>query len=121
MLLWVIENILKPYCGSGATQCTPGLASQCLFVPQYRVSCEEDSRNDMGVQIEHIPGGCTLYCQAVDAELSKPLNGYMNEHSDQWLLENGSTKATTKQAPAAMQESCCVADGQLADRQCHLC
>jgi len=29
--------------------------------------------NELGVEVQHIPGGCTVVCQPVDVGVAKPL------------------------------------------------
>ena len=69
MLLWV-EKVLKPY-----VEAAPDRIIPILFLDSYRchmMSSVVDSIQPLGVEVEHIPGGCTCLCQPVDVGVNKP-------------------------------------------------
>ena len=45
--------------------------------------------NDLGVQVEHIPGGCTGLCQPIDIGVCKPLKNRIHARHDAWLVAQG--------------------------------
>ena len=70
--LW-IDKILKPYY---IDQASPGIVplillgsyQHCQHITKSTVSAIED----LGVEVKHIPGGCTSLCQPVDFGVNKP-------------------------------------------------
>ena len=69
MLLWV-EKVLKPY-----VEAAPDRIIPILFLDSYRcrmMSSVVDSIQALGVEVEHIPGGCTCLCQPVDVGINNP-------------------------------------------------
>jgi hypothetical protein len=44
---------------------------------------------DLGVEVEHIPGGCTGLCQPLDVGVNKPLKKLVREQWEDWMLEEG--------------------------------
>ena len=43
-----------------------------------------DKITDLGVQVEHIPGGCTCLCQPIDVGIAKPLKNRVRERDELW-------------------------------------
>ena len=70
MLMWV-EKVLKPFVQMAPVGIQPLLIldSYCCHMMQSVVNTIED----LGVQVEHIPGGCTGLCQPIDVAIGKPL------------------------------------------------
>lgn len=42
---------------------------------------------DLGVEVCHIPGGCTLLCQPVDIRFIKPVKTYLQSLQEEWMVE----------------------------------
>ena len=42
-----------------------------------------------GVQLQHIPGGCTGMCQPVDVGINKPFKCCMHGKWQEWLIHEG--------------------------------
>ena len=40
---------------------------------------------DMGIQVEHIPGGCTALAQPIDVGIGKPLKVRIRHRFEEWL------------------------------------
>ena len=74
MLLWV-EKVLKPYVESAPEGIVPLLLldSYCCQVMASVVN----EIQDLGVEVEHIPGSCTYLCQPVDIGINKPCKKHM--------------------------------------------
>ena len=74
MLLWV-EKVLKPYIESAPEGIVP-----LLLLDSYHCHVMASVVNeiqDLGVEVEHIPGGCTYLCQPVDIGINKPYKKHM--------------------------------------------
>ena len=40
----------------------------------------------LGVQVEHIPGGCTGLCQPIDVGICKPLKNHARNKHEDWMM-----------------------------------
>jgi DDE superfamily endonuclease len=49
----------------------------------------------LGVQVEHIPGGCTYLCQPVDIGVNKPFKVRIRKLWEQWMVAEGLATNTT--------------------------
>ena len=70
MLIWV-ERVLKPYVLEAPEHVVP-----LLFLDSYgchMVASVVTKIQLLGVEVEHIPDGCTALCQPVDIGVNKPL------------------------------------------------
>ena len=79
MLQWV-EKILKPYIGDAPDGVIP-----LLFLDSYRCHIMGSvvmAIQNLGVEVEQIPGGCTYLCQPVDVGVNKPLNLFVTNGSN---------------------------------------
>ena len=48
-----------------------------------------DKISELGVQVEHIPGGCTGLCQPIDIGIGKPLKSRVRNLWEDWMIEQG--------------------------------
>ena len=55
--------------------------------------------NELGVKVQHIPGGCTGLFQPVDVGVSKPLKDKLRDLWESWMIEEEevNNKLTTDQ------------------------
>ena len=44
---------------------------------------------ELGVEVQHIPGGCTSLCQPVDVGFNKPFKDRMRRQWFNWLINEG--------------------------------
>ena len=68
MLMWV-NMVLKQYVGTAPQNMVP-----LLFLDSYCCHMMNSVVNviqDLGVEVEHIPGGCTSLCQPVDFGINR--------------------------------------------------
>jgi DDE superfamily endonuclease len=92
MLLWV-ERVLKPYVSESPDHIVP-----LLFLDSYRCHMMDSvvqQIQDLGVEVEHIPGGCTGLCQPVDVGVNKPFKNRIRAQWESWMLEEGLSNGTT--------------------------
>ena len=47
------------------------------------------SIQDLGVEVEHILGGCTALCQPLDVGLNKPLKVHIHRNWNEWMVGEG--------------------------------
>jgi hypothetical protein len=93
MLLWV-EKVLKPY----VAMCPDGIVP-LIFMDSFRCHMMANivkACQDLGVQVEHIPGGCTYLCQPVDIGVNKPFKTQMRNLWENWMIDYGLTTGITK-------------------------
>jgi DDE superfamily endonuclease len=50
---------------------------------------------DLGVEVEHIPGGCTSLCQPIDVGIGKPYKNRMKNQWENWMIDVGVQMAIT--------------------------
>ena len=83
MLHWV-EHILAPYVATAPVTIIP-----ILFLDSFRVHMMGNVANaiqNLGVQVEFIPGGCTGLVQPIDVGINKPYKANMTKVYTDWLL-----------------------------------
>jgi hypothetical protein len=93
MVLW-IDQVLGPYVSSAP----PGV-QPVLFMDSFRCHMMRpvvEKCQDMGIQVEHIPGGCTFLCQPVDIGVNMPLKRRIRALWEEWMIEDGLSTGTTK-------------------------
>ena len=86
MHLW-IDKILKPY----IDQAPPGI-DPLLLLDSYRSHMMKSTVNaieDLGVEVNYIPGGCTSLCQPVDVGVNKPFKSRMRRLWEEWMISAG--------------------------------
>jgi hypothetical protein len=49
---------------------------------------------DLGVEVEHIPGGCTALCQPVDIGINKPFKNRLRNQWEGWMIKEGLANGT---------------------------
>ena len=92
MLEWV-EQVLRPHIESAP----PGVLP-ILFLDSYRchmMASVVSKVQDLGVEVEHIPGGCTALCQPVDIGINKPFKNRLRNQWEEWMIDEGLTNGTT--------------------------
>ena len=50
---------------------------------------------DLGVEVKHIPGGCTSLCQPVDIGINQPFKAYLCQAWEKWMIDEGIRSVTT--------------------------
>jgi DDE superfamily endonuclease len=99
MLLWV-ERVLKPYVLGAPEHIVP-----LLFLDSYRchmMSSVVNKIQELGVEVEHIPGGCTGLCQPVDVGVNKPFKDRIRGQWESWMVQEGLANGTT--SPPSRQD-----------------
>ena len=82
MLLWV-DLCLKPHVATISTGMIP-----IIFLDSYRchmMASVVDAIQELGVEVEHIPGGCTCLCQPVDVGINKPFKKRIRDLWQMWI------------------------------------
>ena len=92
MLKWV-EQILKPYVATAPEDVVP-----ILFLDSYRCHIMASVVNEiqaLGVEVEHIPCGCTYLCQPVDIDINQPYKKHLRTRWECWMMAEGLINGTT--------------------------
>ena len=92
MLQWV-NKVLKPYVDNAPEGIVP-----ILFLDSYRchtMSLVVNAVQGLGVDVEHIPGGCTYLCQPVDVGVTKPYKTHLCKRWESWMFAEGIIHGTT--------------------------
>ena len=50
------------------------------------ISSVVDAIQELGVEVEHIPGGCTCLCQPVDVGINKPFKKHIRDLWQTWMM-----------------------------------
>lgn len=92
MLLWV-EKVLKPY----VEQAPDGIVP-LIFLDKYRCHMMRsvvEQIQELGVEVQHIPGGCTALVQPVDVGANKPFKNRVRDRWESWMIADGLLSGTT--------------------------
>jgi hypothetical protein len=92
MLMWV-KKVLQPYVLDAPQHIVP-----ILFLDSYRchmMASVVEKIQELGVEVEHIPGGCTSLCQPVDVGVNKPFKNRIREQWQMWMIQEGIIHGTT--------------------------
>ena len=83
MIRWVVE-VLAPYVEEAPEGIVP-----VLFLDSYRahmMASVVERIQALGIDVFHIPGGCTGLCQPVDVGFNKPFKTLMRKQWDTWMM-----------------------------------
>ncbi len=92
MLAWV-DDILRLYVETAADDVIP-----LLILDSYRchmMGSVVQKIQELGVEVKHIPGGCTSLCQPVDIGFNKPFKDRLQKLWVLWMIAEGDIHGTT--------------------------
>ena len=92
-----IDVVLEPYIQSAPEGIVP-----VLFLDSYRAHMMKRivSRiHDLGVDVFHIPRGCTVLCQLVDVGFNKPLKTRIRDQWNDWMTSKWDGMTVTSATP----------------------
>ena len=92
MLMWV-EKVLKSSIESAPEGIVP-----LLLLDSYHCHVMASVVNEiqeLGVEVEHIPGGCTYLCQPLDIGINKPYKKHMRHQWEIWMVSEEMVEGTT--------------------------
>jgi hypothetical protein len=97
MIVW-FERVLQPH-----IETAPPGVMPTLFLNSYRchmMALVMTKIQDLGVEVHHIQGVCTLLCQPVDIGVYKPFKNRICSEWEKWMilegLEHGTTSPPTR-------------------------
>jgi hypothetical protein len=97
MHIW-IDKVLIPWKQSRDPNIVP-----LLVLDSYRVHMMGTIVNriqQLGIEVHHIPGGCTYLCQPVDVGVNRPIKKAMTEQWEDWMMEGGGVDAGVAKMPS---------------------
>jgi transposase-like protein len=100
LCLYWVDKILAPY----VKDLPPGIVP-LLLLDRYKCHLMESvvgTIEGLGVQVEHIPGGCTGLAQPIDVGVNKPFKNRMRNLWEDWMMDGGLDTPTTK-PPSRLQ------------------
>jgi hypothetical protein len=102
MIMWV-EAVLEPY-----VKTAPDGVRPILFLDSYRchmMASVVQRVQDLGVEVQHIPGGCTGVCQPVDVGIGKPFKNRVTRCWEEWMVEKGGLDQEKTNTPSREEVS----------------
>ena len=92
MIAWV-DAVLKPYVANAPEDVIP-----ILILDSYRchmMASVVTRIQELGIEVKHIPGGCTSLCQPVDIGFNKPFKDRLRRQWLSWMIAEGVIHGTT--------------------------
>jgi hypothetical protein len=94
-----IDLVLKPFKDEKDAR-DPDGPPPILILDSYRVHMMGSIVNriqSMGIEVIHIPAGCTYLCQPVDVGINNPLKSAMRERWEGWMMNGGIVEGKAKE------------------------
>ena len=66
----------------------------------------------LGIEVIHIPGGCTGLCQPLDVGINKPFKCRVRQRWEEWMI-SGIERTGTVESPSRAEVSAWVAEVSL--------
>jgi hypothetical protein len=100
MNVW-IDLVLIPWRNTRDPDVVP-----LLVLDAYRVHMMGSIVNRiqaLGIEVQHIPGGCTYLCQPVDVGINRSIKKEMTEQWEEWMINGGGVQDGVAKPPARRQ------------------
>ena len=104
-LQWVKE-VLKPWAEDAPDGIVP-----FLLLDSYKCHLMKsvvEAIQELGIEIEHVPGGCTGLAQPVDVGINKPLKNRIRRFWEEFMIDGGLAQLVSKPPSRATMASWCV-------------
>jgi len=98
---WV-DVVLQPYVAEAPEGIVP-----ILMLDSYRAHMMEEivtKIQNLGVEVVHIPGGCTGNCQPVDIGLNKSFKSHVRRIWDAWMIQKWDQVTAQDNTPKPKRE-----------------
>jgi hypothetical protein len=85
-MLWWVDEIMKPYLKCNPPP--PGIMP-VILLDAYRccmMASVTDKIAELGIEIIHIPGGCTRLTQPLDVGINKPFKSRVRALWEEWMI-----------------------------------
>ena len=96
-----IDLVLIPWKNSRDPSITP-----LLILDAYRVHMMGSIVNRiqaLGIEVQHIPAGCTYLCQPVDVGINRSIKKAMTEQWEEWMIHEGGVEGGIAKTPTRRQ------------------
>ena len=97
MLVWV-DRMPRPHIETSPPGVMPIVSSDTYRC--HMMASVVTRIQNLGVEVQHIPGGCTSLCQPVDIGVNKPFKNRLRSEWEKWMilegLEHGTTSPPTR-------------------------
>jgi hypothetical protein len=96
-----IDLVLIPWKNSRDPSITP-----LLILDAYRVHMMGSIVNRiqaLGIEVQHIPAGCTYLCQPVDVGINRSIKKEMTEQWEEWMINGGGVDGGIAKSPTRRQ------------------
>jgi DDE superfamily endonuclease len=96
-MLLRVQKILAPH-----IETTPSHVAPLLLLDSYHrhlMPSVVGAIEALGVEIAHIPGGCTGYCQPIDVGIGFPLKNHLKNQFKSWQFVHFCSHASENQPP----------------------
>ncbi len=96
-----IDLVLIPWKNSRDPSITP-----LLILDAYRVHMMGSIVNRiqaLGIEVQHIPAGCTYLCQPVDVGINRSIKKEMTEQWEEWMIHGGGVEGGIAKTPTRRQ------------------
>ena len=57
----------------------------------------------LGIEVQHIPAGCTYLCQPVDVGINRLIKKEMTDQWEEWMMSGGGVSAGVAKMPSRAQ------------------
>jgi hypothetical protein len=107
-----IDVVLKPW-KDARDENNPSIQPPILVLDAYRVHQMGSIVNRiqaMGIEVVHIPPGCTYVCQPIDVGVNKPIKTRMREKWEDWMMNEGGILNGKAKEPSRKQVSEWIAE-----------
>jgi hypothetical protein len=110
-LAWV-DQVLRPYVETAPEDIIP-----IIILDSYRCHMMalvvQKIQQELGVEVKHIPGGCTSLCQPIDVGFNKPFKDRLWRLWTSWMISKGIVHGTT--SPPTRLDVATLVDRAMAD------
>ena len=96
-----IDLVLIPWKNSRDPSITP-----LLILDAYRIHMMGSIVNRiqaLGIEVQHIPAGCTYLCQPVDVGINRSIKKAMTEQWEEWMIHGGGVEGGIAKTPTRRQ------------------
>ena len=93
---WMDERVMLMWVEMVYT--APDNVVPLLFLESYcchMMNSVVNAIQDLGVEVKHIPGGCTSLCQPADIGINKPFKAFLHKAWEKWMIDEGIRSGTT--------------------------
>ena len=109
MVEWV-DEVIAPYLATAP----PGVVP-IIFLDSYRchmMASVVSKIQNLGCEVEHIPGGCTGNVQPVDVGINRPLKCGARAEWEQWMLDEMQEKGCIQAPSRRLIATWCIASSK---------